>query len=817
MEAKGKRETLSSLRKKAEKKLQQQTDRLKELSILDLQHLVHELGTSQIELKMQNEELRTAREELEASRSKYFEWYDYAPVGYLTFDTSGLIQEANLAAAKLLESERSFLINKAFSLFIADNDRDIFQAHLSEVVKKGSLQTCELKLRKENERTSYIQLQSSIVKDDKDVVRLWSAVGSITERKLTEEAVRREKVITDAILASVPGLLYLYDDQGFLVRWNKQHEEMTGYSAEEHSHMHVLDWFRGDEKATALIAAGVQRTFQHGYAAIEADLKTKSGTTIPFYFTGVRLSIDGKDYFVGIGIDITERKRAEEALRQSEEKYRALFEESKDAIFISTPEGRYLDMNPAGLEMFGYSSRDELFKIDICQEIYVNPEEREKFLNILNEKGFVKDYEVEMKRKDGTKLTVLSTTTAVRNEGGEIVAYRGIRRDITEHKRLEQQLMQAQKMEVVGQLAGGIAHDFNNILTAIIGYGHLLQMKVSDNEAQGAYIEQILEAANRAAEITDSLLAFSRKQLINSRPVNINDSIRRIEKLISRLIGEDIEVSIALDVKEIICMADPGQIEQVLLNLATNARDAMLQGGKLTISTGLMELDDAFIQAHGRRKPGTYARISVADTGIGMAQEMSEKIFEPFFTTKETGKGTGLGLAVVYGIIKQHDGFINVYSEPGKGTTFHMYLPATTSEDRVLCKPTTKTLHKGGTETILVAEDDERLRKLYEIVLTHSGYKVIMAEDGQDAIAKFIENGDRIQLAILDMIMPKKSGKEAYDEILKIRPEIKVIFASGHTADRIGKDGLIMNNINLITKPASPKDLLKMVREVLDR
>jgi PAS domain S-box-containing protein len=223
VDAKGKRETLSSLRKKAEKKLQQQTDRLKELSILDLQHLVHELATSQIELEMQNEELRTTREELDASRSKYFEWYDYAPVGYLTFDTSGLILEANLAAAKLLEKERSLLINKPFSLFIADNHQDRFQAHFSAVLKQGSLQTCELALRQKNESASYIQLQSSMVKDDNDVVHLWSTVRSLTERKLTEEAIRREKVFTDAILASVPGLLYLYDDRGFLVRWNRQH------------------------------------------------------------------------------------------------------------------------------------------------------------------------------------------------------------------------------------------------------------------------------------------------------------------------------------------------------------------------------------------------------------------------------------------------------------------------------------------------------------------------------------------------------------------------------------------------------------------
>jgi PAS domain S-box-containing protein len=518
----------------------------------------------------------------------------------------------------------------------------------------------------------------------------------------------------------------------------------------------------------------------------------------------------------GVVQDVTERTRSAEALRKSEEKYRTLFEESKDVIFVSTPDGRYLDMNPAGLELFGYSSKDELLSIDISQDVYVNPQDRKKLQQILEEKGFVKDYEMELKRRDGKKLTFITAATAVKDESGRVIEYRGSRRDITEHKKLEQQLLQAQKMEAVGQLAGGVAHDFNNILSAIIGYGYLLKEKMDADDPLRADVEQILESANRAAEVTRNLLAFSRKQIMNVRPVNVKEIITKTEKLLSRLIGEDIEINTVLNDMDIICMADSGQIQQVLLNLATNARDAMPKGGHLTISTEIRQLDDSFMRTYGYGKAGEYALITVSDNGTGMTQEEMEKIFEPFFTTKETGKGTGLGLAMAYGIIKQHDGYIVVQSKPGEGTTFKIYLPTVKLKEEVLVDDAAESFQPMGTETILVAEDDEALRRLSEIVLTQSGYKVISARDGVEAISKFIDNKESIQLAILDMVMPKKSGKEVYDVIREIRSDIKVLFSSGYTADRLDKALLQTENVNLISKPVSPRNLLRRVREVLD-
>jgi signal transduction histidine kinase len=334
-----------------------------------------------------------------------------------------------------------------------------------------------------------------------------------------------------------------------------------------------------------------------------------------------------------------------------------------------------------------------------------------------------------------------------------------------EKKKVEAQLRHMQKMEAVGQLAGGIAHDFNNMLTAIIGNATLLQMKISEDVQLRHYTDEIVASSERAANLTRGLLAFSRKQMMDVKPVALNNIIKGVEKLISRLIGEDIELKVLSAKKDIIVRADAGQIEQVIMNLATNARDAMPGGGGLTIITEVINLDNEFVKAHGYGKPGVYALISVSDTGMGMEEDVKQKIFEPFFTTKELGKGTGLGLSIVYGIIKQHEGYINVYSEPNKGTTFRIYLPII--EIGIGAAELTKKVigPERGTETVLLAEDEANVRRFVKTVLEEFGYTVIEAVDGEDAINKFQQNKEKIHLIILDVIMPRKSGREAYENI----------------------------------------------------
>jgi signal transduction histidine kinase/DNA-binding response OmpR family regulator len=389
--------------------------------------------------------------------------------------------------------------------------------------------------------------------------------------------------------------------------------------------------------------------------------------------------------------------------------------------------------------------------------------------------------------------------------------------DVSEYKKLESQLLHAQKMESIGTLAGGIAHDFNNILTAIIGYGDMTLMNTNPEDPQHRNLVFMLEAARRAASLAKDLLLFSRKQISVKKVVDLNEVVRSVEKFLQRIIGEDIDCILSLEVSSLPVLADPHQLEQVLMNLATNARDAMPDGGSLTITTEQITLDDTFIATHGYGSNGVYALLTVTDTGMGMDDETCRQIFDPFFTTKEVGKGTGLGMSVVYGIIKQHEGHITLVSKPGLGTTFKVLLPlnvAKVSEQEIGAiaeKPVT------GSEVILLAEDDEIVRAMAHSLLSSFGYEVIVAVDGEDAVQKFRDNLERIQLLLFDMIMPKKSGKEAYEEIRELKPLIKVIFTSGYATDpthlkaQVGETGM------MISKPYLPTNLLSMVRSVLDK
>ncbi len=395
----------------------------------------------------------------------------------------------------------------------------------------------------------------------------------------------------------------------------------------------------------------------------------------------------------------------------------------------------------------------------------------------------------------------------------------GLRKEIKkknqEKKKLENQLRHVQKMEALGTLTGGIAHEFNNMLTTIIGYGKLLQEEMNKDPLQH-YIDRILASSERASKLIKSLLAFSREQIIDPRPVKLNGIIKNVERFLIKIIGEDIKLMTTFKDEDAIVMVDSGRIEQVLINLATNARDAMPDGGRLTISTELVELGGKYLNTDNYVKPGEYALISIMDTGTGMDDKAKERIFEPFFTTKEVGRGTGLGLSIVYGIIEQHNGYIDVRSDLGKGTTFKIYLPVIKSSIEEI-RYTDIASPTGGTETILLAEDNEEVRKFTKKILQKFGYKVLEAVDGEDAINKFIEDKDKIQLLIFDLIMPKKNGKEAYEEIRKVRPDIKVLFTKGYTGDIILKKGLPEAAFNFIPKPISPKDFLRRVREVVDK
>jgi PAS domain S-box-containing protein len=516
--------------------------------------------------------------------------------------------------------------------------------------------------------------------------------------------------------------------------------------------------------------------------------------------------------------EIEVRRRAEETLGEVTRRLELATAAAHLGIWDWDIGKNRLIWNDRMYEMYGV---DHELAADIATWMrQVHPEDKEAVDGAM--KGALsgeRDYVIEHRvvRPDKALRYLKANGLVLRDREGNAVRMIGITQDVSAQRMLEEQLRQAQKMEAVGQFAGGIAHDFNNILTAIVGFATMVQMKIPEQDPLRSNIDQVLSAADRAAGLTQSLLTFSRKQVLNLRPVSVNDIINKVEKFLGRIIGEDIKLQISFKADDIVVNADSGQIEQVLLNLATNVRDAMPQGGVFSIVTEKVVIDKEYIDFYGTGTPGSFARITVSDSGVGMDAETRKRIFEPFFTTKEVGRGTGLGLSIVYGIVKQHNGFINVYSELGRGTTFSLYFPLAPSDELAKPKQAAAQYPAGGSETILMAEDDAVVRQLSKTVLEEFGYHVIEAANGEEAVQQYLQNGDSIQLLLLDIVMPKKNGKEVYDEIRQIKPDVRVIFLSGYPAEVISNTGLLESGSNLIMKPVHPQNLLRRIREELDR
>jgi PAS domain S-box-containing protein len=525
-------------------------------------------------------------------------------------------------------------------------------------------------------------------------------------------------------------------------------------------------------------------------------------------------------HFQGALRDVTETRKAEEALRETERKYRKIYENAVEGIFQTTPEGSIVSANPAFARILGYDSPAEMASSvsDMGKQVFTSERRRQEYANLMKAHGAVRDFEAQVQCRDGSVEWVTINSKRTEGGAGSPFYYEGTIESIAERKKLEAQLRHAQKMESIGTLAGGVAHDFNNVLTTIMGYCSLMLMKAGENHPFLGYINQIMEAANRASSLTQSLLAFSRKQAMETKAIEVNEAIKGVEKLLRRIIGEDIELRTQLANERLVVIAGEGQIGQLLMNLATNARDAMPDGGTLTIKTERVHLSSELVktqEAPDGGKEGTYLALEVADTGSGMDERTKDQVFDPFFTTKEVGKGTGLGLSIVYGIVNQNKGYVDIASVPGKGTTFTVYLPlaqATEGAESLI----ERTELRGGTETILVAEDNAQVREIVVATLSDFGYTVIEAFDGEDAVEKFNENKADVDLLLLDVIMPRKNGKEAYVEIKRGRPDVRAIFMSGYTGDILSRKGISREGIPMISKPIVVERLLREIREVLD-
>jgi PAS domain S-box-containing protein len=515
-------------------------------------------------------------------------------------------------------------------------------------------------------------------------------------------------------------------------------------------------------------------------------------------------------------INIGKRRRAEQALLESEERYRSLVDNLPMGVWRAPPDldGKFLMGNPAITHMFGCASTEEFMNTP-APEFYIHPEEHEDLVNALRTQGKVAGRELQLKRKDGALFWGSITANMVKNEQGKPLFIDGLFEDITLRRLLEEQLAQAQRMEAVGLLAGGVAHDFNNLLTAIIGHSEIMLLELPPAAPLTENVREVMKAAERGNSLTRQLLAFGRRQILQPWVVNLNSTMADMNKMLQRLIGEDIELVTILDPGLGLVKVDPGQIEQIIMNLALNARDAMPKGGKLTLETANVFLDEHYAQTHLEVKPGLYVMLAVSDNGMGMDSETQARIFEPFFTTKETGHGTGLGLATVYGIVKQSGGHIWLNSEIGKGSTFKIYLPREeeVSEPSLRTAPVISSLQ--GEETILVVEDDESLRRVIANLLGRYGYTVLEAGDGDAALAGVAGREGSIHLLLTDVVMPRISGRELAESLARLHPETKVLYMSGYTDNAIVHHGVLDAGLHFIHKPFKILHLLQKVREVL--
>jgi PAS domain S-box-containing protein len=636
----------------------------------------------------------------------------------------------------------------------------------------------------------------------------------IDDRKRDEESLKLFRALLDQSNDSVE---VLDPVTGRFLDVNRTCCENLGYSREEILRLGVSDIDPTVAKqGWANVKKDVAKT---GFLFLETQHMRKDGSTFPVEVNVKLVHLD-RDYLVGVVRDITERKRAEESLLQSKTLTAAVLESALDCIVTMDSDGRIVEFNPSAERTFGRRRAAVLGKAvaDILIPLAFRAGHTQGLANYLATGiGPMLGQRLEFTglRADGNEFPLELSITPLQINGRP--HFTAFLRDLSEQKRLEAQFRQAQKMEAFGQLAGGVAHDFNNLLTVISGYSELLLGVLPANDPKRASVKAISEAGGRAAGLTRQLLSFSRQAILETIVLDLNEVVQETEKLLRRMIGEDILLTAVLDPNISRIRADTGQIGQVLMNLAVNARDAMPKGGNLTLETSDVHLDEAYAAQHAECKAGHYVRLAVSDNGCGMTPDVKAHVFEPFFTTKGPGKGTGLGLATVFGIVKQSGGTIELYSEPGLGTTFKIYLPAVDEPLQNVANDIRRAKVVGGTETVLVVEDEDAVREIAVLALQTQGYTVMQAESGKKAMAIIERRLSPIDLLMTDVVMPGMSGRELA-EALEIRhPNLKVLFVSGYTDDAVIRHGILKAEVAFFQKPYTPLALARKVREVLDK
>ncbi len=632
-------------------------------------------------------------------------------------------------------------------------------------------------------------------------------------RDEAEQAIRQSEIKYRSLFDSASDAIFFHDLEGHFFDVNQAACDRLGYSKEElmkmrHQQIDPPEFVRE-------VPNRIEEAMQNSQVIFESVHLAKDGTRIPVEISSRYILYQGVPTIISYARDITERKRIETAFRESEEKYRHLIHHSGDAIYLLF-NNRFEVINQKFTSIFGLTIED-VNKPGFNFINLVAEESRELVLErsqrVESGQQVELKYEFTAINSSGQNIEVEATVTHVAYKGG--TATQGILRDITERKRLEDQLRQAQKMEAVGQLAGGIAHDFNNLLTIINGYSDLMLSWKPETRLAGP-LEQIKTAGRRATRLTAQLLAFSRKQIIQPKIINLNQIIAEHMKMLGRLLGEDIEIATLLKANLANVKADPGQIEQIIMNITINARDAMPYGGKMTIETDQAAFDENYVRQHLGAEPGRFVMLAISDTGVGMDEAVRARIFEPFFTTKGRDRGTGLGLATVYGIVKQNHGFIYVYSEPDHGTTFKVYLPLIDENSQAEHKSDKDSARFFGHETILLVEDEPGVREVTRTTLTDFGYTIHTAANGEEALRLYNHNSEQFDLLLTDVIMPLMGGKELAERLKADHPDLKIIFFSGYTDNSIVHHGVLQEGVSFIQKPFAMDDLALKIREVLD-
>jgi PAS domain S-box-containing protein len=644
---------------------------------------------------------------------------------------------------------------------------------------------------------------------------LYSIHQQIQIQRIRRRLAEREELFR-LISENAADMIAVVDLQGRRIYNSISYEKVLGYSAEELKQSFAFEQIHPEDRETVRTAEEEARRTGSG-KTVEYRFRHRDGSWRILESTAsvIRAGKGESEKLVTVARDITERKRAVEASLLSEASFRSVVENAPYGIYRASTQGNLLRVNPALQGMLGYGQPGELLDLRLDTAIFRNPGDFQRLVELLADNGEFKDVEFEWLRKDGTPLTVRCSG---RRLGGPEIrdGFEVFAEDVTDRRILERQLRMAAKMEAVGRLSGGIAHDFNNLLGVIIGYSQVLKRKLAPDSSLREYADQVEKAGQRAVSLTRQLLAFSRQQILSPAVLDLNTLVSDMEKMLPRLIGEDIVLHFRLAPDLGRVKADHGQIEQIVMNLAVNARDAMPDGGHLTVETANAELDETYARQHAGAKPGRYVMLAVSDSGVGMNAETIARIFEPFFTTKEVGKGTGLGLATVYGVVKQSGGYIWVDSEPGKGASFQIYLPRVDEHVSPPAENPPSESSLTGTETVLLVEDAEPLRKLAQSFLVEHGFEVLSAPNGEEAIELAKTSRRPIHLLLTDVVMPGMNGRALAEQLLPVHPEIRILYMSGYTDSFIAGHGVLEPGTQLLHKPFTEQALLRKVRQVLD-